>query len=330
MFNFHPFCNIKICSISFGLLTILSGCTSVAVQMPVTSKQPKTITTYFDYQLISPQNQAITMQDFLSDIEKANVVLVGEWHGHSGIHRFQTELLNAMVQQNPHLALSMEQFTRDRQAIVNQYLAGKIGEATLIKEANAWPNYTSDYRPLVELAKVEKLDVIAANAPTPIVSCIAKEGLNYINRLPYKERSWLAETISVEDSAYKKRFMAFAHHGDELQNSKQFAAQVTWDETMAESIVRYLKQHPDKQVMHTAGKFHVEDGLGIAASILARAPHLNVVIVTPVDVEKRLEKTSGDYRLQILGLPLQFVKNENMIASFQVLSERNNNLRCIK
>ncbi|WP_372882269.1 ChaN family lipoprotein [Psychromonas sp.] len=330
MFNLHQFCNLQFRSISFGLLITLPGCTSVAIRSPATSEQPRTISTYFDYQLISPQNQAMTMQGFLSDIEKANVVLVGEWHGHSGIHRFQTDLLQAAVQKNSNLALSMEQFTRDRQAVVDQYLAGEIGEATLIKAANAWPNYRSDYRPLVEVAKVEKLDVLAANAPKQIVSCIAKEGIDYINRLPEKERAWLAETISLKDSAYKKRFMASSHHGDELQNSKQFAAQVTWDETMAESIVRYLEKHPDKKVIHTAGKFHVEDGLGIASSILARAPHLSVVIITPVDAGKKLEKMSGDYRLQVLGLPQQFVKNENMIASFKTLSERNNNLLCIK
>ncbi|HEY5715982.1 MAG TPA: ChaN family lipoprotein, partial [Psychromonas sp.] len=190
-------------------------------------------------------------------MQKADVVLVGEWHGHSGIHRFQTDLLRAMTQRNPNLALSMEQFTRDKQEIVDQYLAGEIGEATLIKEADAWPNYESNYRPLVELAKAEKIDVIAANAPIQIVRCIAKEGMAYLNRLPEKERAWLAASISVEDSAYKRRFMVSVHHGDEAQNSKQFAAQATWDETMAESIVHYLEQHPNKQVMHIAGKFHI-------------------------------------------------------------------------
>ncbi|MGB5446418.1 MAG: ChaN family lipoprotein, partial [Psychromonas sp.] len=78
----------------------------MTAQTPVTSEQPNSISTYFDYKLISPQNQVITMQNLLSDSEKANVVLVGEWHGHSAIHRFQTDLLHAMVQQNSNLALS--------------------------------------------------------------------------------------------------------------------------------------------------------------------------------------------------------------------------------
>lgn len=308
---------------------MLSGCVSFMPQQPSFS-QSIAITTYFDYRIVSPKNKVITIQELLREIKNANVVLIGEWHTHSGIHRFQTDLLSAMFFQNPNLALSMEQFTRDSQEIVDQYLAGEIGETTLIKQANAWPNYESDYRPLVEFAKFKKLDLIASNAPNNIVSCIAREGLDYINRLPAKERAWLADTISTKHSAYKTRFLVSMHHGDETQNNKQFSAQVTWDETMAESIVHYLAQHPNKKVMHIAGKFHVEKGLGIAAGILRREPNLNVVIVTPVGVDEVLEKPSADYRLQVISPPQQFVKNEDMKAYFKSLSGRNNNLQCIK
>ena len=38
------------------------------------------------------------------------------------------------------------------------------------------------------------------------------------------------------------------HHGKPEQTEKQFAAQVTWDETMAESIVNYLTATPGETV----------------------------------------------------------------------------------
>ncbi|HEY7867554.1 MAG TPA: ChaN family lipoprotein [Psychromonas sp.] len=291
--------------------------------------QPAAVTTYFDYRIVSPENKAISLQDLSGEIKDANVVLVGEWHTHSGIHRFQTDLLQALFLQNPNLTLSMEQFSRDSQDIVDQYLAGEIGETTLIEQANTWPNYESDYRPLVEFVKLNKLDLIAANAPDNIVSCIAREGLEYIDRLPAKERAWLADSISTKQGAYKTRFMASMHHGDAAQNKQQFAAQMTWDETMAESIVRYLDVHPDKQVMHIAGTFHVENGLGIAASILRRKANLKIVIVAPVDVDRALGQEAGDYRLQVISPPQQFVKNENRRTYFKSLSVRNKNLQCI-
>jgi len=331
MFNFQQlFIHYIRCTTHLGLLIILSGCAYFLPQKSSVTQRPVAVTTYFDYRIVSPKNKVISIQDLSRKIKNANVVLIGEWHTHSGIHRFQADLLKVMFLQNPNLTLSMEQFTRESQEIVDQYLAGEIGETTLIKKANTWPNYESDYRPLVEFAKLNKLDLIASNAPNNIVSCIAREGLDYINRLPAKERAWLADSITTKQSAYKTRFLASMHHGDVTQNNQQFAAQMTWDETMAESIVRYLDAHPDKQVMHIAGNFHVENGLGIAASILRREPDLNIVIVSPVSVDRWLEKEVSDYRLQVISPPKKFIKNENRVAYFKSLSVRNNNLQCIQ
>lgn len=328
--------NYKCSVISILMASALAGCSTYPSSgKPVIKTVKSEVTTYFDYNLQSPSGQDINVTDFVEQIKGADVVLVGEWHTHTGIHRFQTALLQAMLADNDNVTLSMEQFTRDNQAIVNTYLAGEIGEGTLIKQGNAWPNYTSDYRPLVELAKANNIDIIAANAPKQIIRCIAKEGISYIDKLPADERVWLAENINTQDSPYKTHFMASMHHGDESQNESKFASQVTWDETMAESIVNYLSDdlNAGKQVLHIAGKFHTENGLGTAASILARAPELKVVIVTPVDVNSVLADTkdkASDYRLQVITPPKQFVKKANMMASFKDLSKRNDKLTCIE
>lgn len=328
--------NYKCSVISILMASALAGCSTYPSSgKPVIETVKSEVTTYFDYNLQSPSGQDINVTDFVEQIKDADVVLVGEWHTHTGIHRFQTALLQAMLADNDNVTLSMEQFTRDKQAIVNTYLAGEIGEGTLIKQGNAWPNYTSDYRPLVELAKANNIDIIAANAPKQIIRCIAKEGISYIDKLPADERVWLAENINTQDSPYKTHFMASMHHGDESQNESKFASQVTWDETMAESIVNYLSDdlNAGKQVLHIAGKFHTENGLGTAASILARAPELKVVIVTPVDVNSVLADTkskASDYRLQVITPPKKFVKKANMMASFKDLSKRNDKLTCIE
>ncbi|QFI38721.1 hypothetical protein FR932_13105 [Moritella marina ATCC 15381] len=326
--------NYKPSVMSIFMVSALAGCSVYPTsQQPSTETVKPEVTTYFDYNLQSPSGQDMNVADFVAQIKDADVVLVGEWHTHTGIHRFQTELLQAMLVAGDDVTLSMEQFTRDNQAVVNTYLAGEIGEGALIKQGNAWPNYSSDYRPLVELAKVNSIDIIAANAPKNIIRCISKEGISYVDKLPADERAWLAENINTQDSPYKTHFMASMHHGDESQNENKFASQVTWDETMAESIVNYLVEYPDKQVLHIAGKFHTENGLGTAASILARAPELKVVIVTPVDVNNALvdnKGTASDYRLQVITPPKQFVKKANMMASFKNLSKRNDKLICIE
>lgn len=289
-----------------------------------TTPNSATPTSFFDYQFTSPDGQPLNLEQWAQQID-ADVILVGEWHTHTGIHRFQTELLQELAKQDRKVSLSMEQFTRDKQEVVDQYLRSEIGEQTLIKQGNAWPNYESDYRPLVEMAKDHQMDIIAANAPKPIVRCIGQEGIEYINKLDEQQRSYLAKNINTQDSPYKQKFMSSLHHGSPEQSEKQFAAQVTWDETMAESIVNYLNEHPGAQVMHIAGKFHTEQGLGTAASILNRNPDLKVVVITPVS---KLTDSGSDFQLQVLEPPKRFVIKENMMASFKDIAQRSDELQC--
>ncbi|MCX9565134.1 ChaN family lipoprotein, partial [Vibrio cholerae] len=188
---------------------------------------------------------------------------------------------------------------------------------------NAWPNYESDYRPLVEFAKGQQLPIIAANAPKPIVRCIGRVGIDYIERLTPEQRQWIAAEINTQDSLYKSTFMASMHHGNPAQNENQFAAQVTWDETMAESIVRYLKTNPERKVLHIAGMFHTQQGLGTAASILRRNPNLKVVIITPVG---DITTQSDDYQLQVLTPPVRYVQKAHQAEAIKALKNRNTDL----
>lgn len=307
---------------SLASALLLSGCSQ---QIQSTSAPSQAITSFYDYQLLSPTGSPLSLSSLPQEIIDADVILIGEWHTHAAIHRFQTDLFKQLSATNPKLALSMEQFSRDKQTVVDEYLTGQIGEQTLMSDANAWPNYESDYRPLVEIAKAERRDVIAANAPKPIVKCIGQQGISYVGKLDVDEKSWLAKNIDLSDSPYKSKFLASMHHGDEEQTQKQFAAQMTWDATMAESIVNYISEHPDSQVMHIAGKFHIENGLGTAAQILELNPKLNVVVITPIE---EVTNKGSDYQLKVLAPPKRFVKQENMMKAYKEIKNRNNDLVC--
>ena len=312
--------------ILIGLATLLTACANQPSEN--TSQkvvQPETVSTYYDYQFASPQGEALSLNALPQELLDADVVLIGEWHTHSAIHRFQTDFLKARQNTDSNIALSMEQFTREHQDTLNQYLNGEIGEQVLISKAAAWPNYESDYRALVEFAKANDLDVIAANAPKPFVQCIGRKGLPYLEQLSSEQRDWVATKVNIGDSPYKEKFMASMHHGTPEQTEKQFAAQVTWDETMAESIVDYLATNPGKQVIHVAGKFHTEGGLGTAASISRRNPDLKVAIITPVEA---LSSDSSDYQLQVLSPPVRFVQKENRMKAYKHLSKRSSDLQC--
>ncbi|WED26453.1 ChaN family lipoprotein [Vibrio sp. DW001] len=306
--------------ISFLLVLFLSvGCVQKQTQ------HAYDLSNMYDYQL-TRSGAPISLSTFVDEIATADVVLVGEWHSHSGVHHFQADLLQALDAENIAFVLAMEQFSRDKQSIIDDYLKGNIGEQALIKQGDAWSNYPSDYRPLIEYAKINVVPVIAANAPNDIVRCINKEGLGYLNKLPDEKRSFVAQEIETGDSPYKKKFIATMHHGTEAKINTLFAAQITRDETMGESIVRILNKYPNHKVILTAGKFHTEGGLGVGASVHKLAPERKIVVVDPVSI---IATDSVDkYQLNVLPNPPLYVSGEKYDPSFHFLGKKNEQLNC--
>lgn len=292
-----------------ALPLLLAACAT-----PPQSDAPQTL---YHYQLSAGQSdQPLSLTQALASVADADIVLVGELHTHPAVHLLQARLLAGLADMSRAdgraLVLSMEQFTRADQPVLDAYLAGRIGESTLIREGHAWPNYPSDYRPLVEFAKAQHLPVIAANAPKPLVSCVGQEGAGWLDKLPASRRSQLAQTLTLGDDGYRQKFMASMHHGDADSNARRFAAQTSWDDTMAESMVNYLDKHPGQRIMHIAGNFHVEGGLGIASRIASRNPALKVALIVPQTDDKAVAGRSADVSVRIAPLPERWLNADEM------------------
>ena len=272
-----------------------------------------------------------------------DVVIFGEMHGHPGIHLAQMQLFNALHQINPKMSLSLEQFERDTQDILDEYLDSEIGEQTLLDQGRAWDNYSTSYRPLVEYAKQHQLPVIAANAPKDAITCIGREGLGFLDTLAEDDRRHIAREIDVSDGAYKDRYMEFlggnvSHGGGASEEAsaemlamaaRSFSAQATRDDTMAESIARHMQHNPQRQVMHLTGQFHSEAFLGMVERLSKRMPALKIAVIDPVlsdeDHPDWDEETlnQGTVLILIAPLPEKFVQQENAMQwSHEILKKR--------
>lgn len=269
-----------------------------------------------------------------------DVIFLGEVHRHAGVHHAQMALLREIYARTPNLALSMEQFERDQQAVLDEYLAGKIGENTMATRIELWANYGTSYRPLVEFAKDHKLPVIAANAPGMVVRCVGMEGPGFLDRMKPEQRGWAARALNLQDGPYKDKFMGFAggdagHGGDpnakpgekrepSPQALRGFAAQVTRDDTMAESIALHLQQNPGRKVLHTTGYFHSDAFLGTVERLQLRMPHLRIAVVTPLEIGeeakpkiKAADLKNGTYLLVIRPLPAPYASQDEMRAAMK-------------
>jgi len=157
---------------------------------------------FSDYVLIETQMgniapRIVDLDYVLADLASYDVVFVGEAHGHVTNHYVQSKLFSGLHKKSPNIALSMEQFERSQQNIVDQYLTSEIGEESLVFDGKAWPHYRSSYRPLVEYAKHNNLPVIAAEIPSNLVSCISEKGPEFLNSLPDEARGWVAAELDL-------------------------------------------------------------------------------------------------------------------------------------
>jgi uncharacterized iron-regulated protein len=150
-----------------------------------------------------------TLDQVADDLSRYDVVFFGEFHGHSGIHLAQMRMFKALQQRYADMTLSLEQFERDTQPLLDQYLAGEIGEKVLQEDGRGWPNYEQSYRPLVEYSKDNGLPVIAANAPKQAVICVSKKGPEILDEIPMPDRDWVAAELHIEEGAYLDKYRTF-------------------------------------------------------------------------------------------------------------------------
>lgn len=224
----------------------------------------------------------------------------------------------------------MEMFNRDQQTTLDEYIDGFIGEQTLIDEAPAWPNYKASYRPSVEFAKQHFLPIIAANASGDLVRCIGSQGEGYLDKLDNTEKQWIAQQPFAEIAGYEDKFFGFMQRANHSGNSDRarntYLAQLTRDNTMAESILNAMQQHPEFKVIHLNGSFHSENHLGTVGALKRMAPELNIKVITPIYADELSEakldnKRSDDYYYVINPQPIEFVQSENRRKAHQRMFE---------
>lgn len=246
------------------------------------------------YRVFRADGTAASLDDIVSASRRVSVTFLGENHDDPVAHHLEIELFKRMA--DSRTVLSMEMFERDVQGVVDEYLAGLITEDHLVASGRAWKNYKSDYRPLVEYAKSQKIPVIAANAPRRYVNRVSRLGKNSLHELsesaratlpplPYSEASpeygekflKLMEEMNKEASKEAKKDDAPKRNPPDPQKSLQ--AQSLWDASMAHSISEALKDSSKSRVIHINGSFHTDNRLGIVDHLKLYQPKAATLVV---------------------------------------------------
>ncbi len=213
----------------------------------------------------------------------AQVVYVGETHNRYADHLLQGAVLASFVDQGKPVALGVEWFQRPFQSVVNRYIAGEISEAELLRGTEYFKRWGFDYRhyrALMRYAREHKVPVVAMNAAKEVTDAVMMQG---IDNVPASIKSQLPQSYDFDIGDYRKALEKIFGQHDHAEESDSdgvdrfMQVQLTWDETMAESVARYMKQNPSSHLVVLAGRGHVHKA-GIPSRVTRRVGGRSLII----------------------------------------------------
>lgn len=248
------------------------------------------------YVLYNAEGKKVKYGKMIKALAQQDVLLIGEYHNNAISHWMELEITKDCHPKKP-LVLGAEMFEQDNQQALNSYLQGKLSAKGLDSAARLWKNYPTDYAPLVNFAKENKLAFVATNIPRRYASLVSKGGFEVLDTLSVTAKTWIAPLPIAYDSTlpgYTKMVTMMAGHG----TSNMIKAQASKDATMAHFILKNLA--PGSLFIHYNGSFHSENHDGIVWYLKQAQPQLKIVTVTTVsqkDITKLLEenKNKADY-----------------------------------
>ncbi|MES2748488.1 MAG: ChaN family lipoprotein [Bacteroidota bacterium] len=252
------------------------------------------------YQLFDKNGKKTTYEKFLKASLKTQVVLFGEYHDNAISHWLQLELTKDIAEKSP-IVLGAEMLEADNQKQLNQYLKSEINQKKLDSTARLWPNYKTDYKPLVDFAKEKNVAFIATNIPRRYASMVSKKGFEALQTLTDEEKAWIApQPIPYDDNlpGYVEMMKMMGEHA----SPNMPKAQAVKDATMAYFITKNLKE--DSIFIHYNGSYHSDNFEGINWYLKTYNPNLQILTISTVEQKdlSKLEKENynkADYILVI-------------------------------
>jgi uncharacterized iron-regulated protein len=260
---------------------------------------------YQFYQKSTP----ISFEKAIEVMAKSDVVLFGEFHDHAMVHWLQLKAAQRL-NEGGNLIVGAEFFETDDQLLLDELITGTTPMKKFKAEAKLWPNFETDYQPILQLAIDSKITFIATNIPRRYASFVARNGIDTLETFPddaLKLMPPFPMPFSMETPGYQDVYdMMGGGHGMEPENF--VLAQALKDYTMAYNIGESTEMK--SLFLHFNGDFHSADYGGIYWYLNELYPKLKVTSVKVIqtndlDQITKDELVGGDI---ILVVPEDFTR----------------------
>lgn len=213
------------------------------------------------FQIYNSKGRKVSTKKFFRSIEKSDIILFGEFHDNPIIHWLQLKTAQYLNVKRG-VVIGAEMIESDQQEVINKYLAGEIDQKGLDSSVLLWTNYKTDYKPIVDFAKEEKISFYGTNVPRVHASFVYRHGLDELHAsLDSEEKQFVAPLPIPYDENLPSYQAMLKMMGDHKPNPYFPMAQAIKDATMAYFILKYYDEN--KCFLHLNGAYHSNHYEGI-------------------------------------------------------------------
>jgi uncharacterized iron-regulated protein len=282
----NPLAILGRCCLGLIVFSILSSCAGksdkVVIEDTSKSIRPDTI-------IATRIGKEVSFDDMMADLNRHQIVFVGEQHTNASHHSIQLKIIQASFQSNHDLAVGMEMFDRSYQEVLDFWSAGVLDEHAFLRKTHWYANWRYDfalYRDILLFIQQNRIKLVGLNLPFYIPSRIRVGG---IESLSVSDKRYLPKEIDTTNTAhqnYAKTVFEQHHFTHHTTFDDFYMVQCVWDEIMAESIAVDLG---NKKVIALLGNGHIQYKYGVPDRTFRRtsAPFRTVYLApagAPVDL----------------------------------------------
>ncbi|MDO9511140.1 MAG: ChaN family lipoprotein [Bacteroidales bacterium] len=244
------------------------------------------------YQLYNLNGSKVRFSKMIVQLAKADIILFGEMHDNPICHWMELQVSKELSKEYP-LVMAAEMFETDLQLMLDELMAEQIREKDFESQARLWPNYKTDYKPLLKFALDNKIRMVASNVPRRYAAMVSSGGLEVLEGLSGEAKQLLPPLpIPYVDSlpGYKSISSAIGGHGP----AHIAKAQALKDATMAWNIVKNHKE--GGKSIHFNGTYHSENFEGIVWYLNHYAPQLKVMTIASITMDTLQKPDESEYK----------------------------------
>lgn len=244
------------------------------------------------FRIFDSKGKQVSFQKMMTKVSGNQVVFFGEFHDNPISHWLELNVLMELNKQpkGSKLAVGFEMFELHQAKALNGYIANKSYK-TLKDSTELWPNFKTDYKPVLDSAIAYGNVPFTANVTRKYASLVFKKGLPALDSLPGDQKLLMAPIPFPFDSTLSQ-YVELIQMGKEMHASGlNFAhSQALKDATMGYSIAEHVKK--GEMVYFLNGAFHSDFHQGIVWYVEKYAPGTKVGTITTVSQKdvRKLEK----------------------------------------